>query len=623
MFNRRVNVLGSTKLLTNQTNFNGIDVQTMRVSSGSRLVFYLDITQIVGSLIFSITNAATEEQTFLEIHESTYTAITQVRIPVTELQRLVTISITCTNATYSLSVSAADNSTSEEAEDLLQQIVNNQNGQNVTVINGPGSSAVNIQDGGNSITVDAIDLDIRDLVFATDKVDVSGSTIALDATTLAALEDINVTVTSIGEVEIKNDAGNPVPIDDAGGSLTVDAIDLDIRNLTFFDDKVDASGTTLGSNSGVDIGDVTINNGSGAGAVNIQDGGNSITVDVDGVYDIINNADPDNVGLIAHSRNASPADAHQTERLTSVTSGTVKALDVSLHDENGVPYSSSNNLNVINPSIGTNDAIAVSESTLIAGRYESGTMIPVLVDEEGRIITSAITGFGADFSFGDFLTTTTGQFSVRRTTYTEQTTNAQRSILSTSASDTSAGTGARTVVITYYDSTGTGPFTETITLNGITAVNTTNTNICFIEKIQVSTIGSNNSNVGIISLKAATGGGGITIGTIGVGHNQTFWAHHYVPIGKICNITGVSVGNDSTVVGNGALFVLKSIPIGISNAVESQISDFITLYGQSSSIYRNYASPIKVAGPARIAAYVSPNNTVDQTQRLAFDFFQP
>lgn len=40
------------------------------------------------------------------------------------------------------------------------------------------------------------------------------------------------------------------------------------------------SGTwVLGANSGVDIGDITINNGSGVNAVNIQDGGNSITVD--------------------------------------------------------------------------------------------------------------------------------------------------------------------------------------------------------------------------------------------------------------------------------------------------------------------------------------------------------
>lgn len=37
--------------------------------------------------------------------------------------------------------------------------------------------------------------------------------------------------------------------------------------------------TVSAANSGVDIGDVTVNNASGAAAVNIQDGGNTITVD--------------------------------------------------------------------------------------------------------------------------------------------------------------------------------------------------------------------------------------------------------------------------------------------------------------------------------------------------------
>lgn len=45
---------------------------------------------------------------------------------------------------------------------------------------------------------------------------------------------------------------------------------------------IDSSGNVAvkaAANSGVDIGDVTINNASGASAVNIQDGGNSLTVD--------------------------------------------------------------------------------------------------------------------------------------------------------------------------------------------------------------------------------------------------------------------------------------------------------------------------------------------------------
>lgn len=62
-------------------------------------------------------------------------------------------------------------------------------------------------------------------------------------------------------------------------SIEVTGTDFDIRDLTFATDSVDVSGSTLGANDGVDIGDVTVNNAGGAAAVNIQDGGNSITVD--------------------------------------------------------------------------------------------------------------------------------------------------------------------------------------------------------------------------------------------------------------------------------------------------------------------------------------------------------
>lgn len=47
---------------------------------------------------------------------------------------------------------------------------------------------------GASTAVTATDLDIRNLVFATDKVDASGSTVALDAPTLAALETITAII---------------------------------------------------------------------------------------------------------------------------------------------------------------------------------------------------------------------------------------------------------------------------------------------------------------------------------------------------------------------------------------------------------------------------------------------
>lgn len=75
-----------------------------------------------------------------------------------------------------------------------------------------------------------------------------------------------------------------VPVSDNGGSLTVDG-SLSVSNFPAVQPvsgqlEVTKAGLwTLDSNSGVDIGDVTINNAAGASAVNIQDGGNSITVD--------------------------------------------------------------------------------------------------------------------------------------------------------------------------------------------------------------------------------------------------------------------------------------------------------------------------------------------------------
>lgn len=183
-----------------------------------------------------------------------------------------------------------------------------------------------------STTVTATDLDIRDLSSATDSVTVAQATgtnlhtvvdsgaitetnsaaILADTTNIeTAVQLIDDTVATLGTTTyseattkgliagaVRRDADTSAVNTDnevapllvnaigalkvevfSGETLPVSATDLDIRNLVFATDKVDASGTTLGANSGVDIGDVTINNSTGASAVNVQDGGNSLTVD--------------------------------------------------------------------------------------------------------------------------------------------------------------------------------------------------------------------------------------------------------------------------------------------------------------------------------------------------------
>lgn len=95
-----------------------------------------------------------------------------------------------------------------------------------TDVGGKKSLDVNV---ANSVTVTATDLDIRNLAFATDKVDASGSVVALDAPTLAALENITVSATdfdirnldySQDNVAIKGSTGNQLVVN-ADGSINV------------------------------------------------------------------------------------------------------------------------------------------------------------------------------------------------------------------------------------------------------------------------------------------------------------------------------------------------------------------------------------------------------------------
>lgn len=67
----------------------------------------------------------------------------------------------------------------------------------------------------------------------------------------------------------------------------------------------------------------------------------------DGVYNLTSNTKPGNVGIIAHTRSATPGDSTQNKRVTSITGAANReALDVAITDEDGNPYTTSNPLPV-------------------------------------------------------------------------------------------------------------------------------------------------------------------------------------------------------------------------------------------------------------------------------------
>lgn len=221
--------------------------------------------------------------------------------------------------------------------------------------------------------------------------------------------------------------------------------------------------------------------------------------------------------------------------------------------------------------------------------------------------------------FGTVTTTATTNVPLRASTYNEPAANAQRSISSANANDTAAGTGARQVRITYYTATFTGPFTEDVALNGVAAVNTVATNICYIESIVVISVGSGGQNAGILTLFNATAGGGGTLATVNAGDNQTLWAQHYVATGKRCSVTLIAGHNNNA--SNGTLMTLRNKPLG-GTAPDIQISDFIRAgSGSGGQVSRLYTVPLIVLGPARLLLYGAPEGTPNIISRGSFDYY--
>ena len=127
----------------------------------------------------------------------------------------------------------------------------------------------------------------------------------------------------------------------------------------------------------------------------------------------------------------------------------------------------------------------------------------------------------------------------------------QMQIVSTSASDNSAGVGAQQVKITYLKTDFTLN-TEFILTNGVTPVNTVNTDIFRIEKFEVSRTGSNLIGIGNISLQSI--GGATTFERIDAGTNINRTCIHFVPKGFKSTLFSITKGASTAA---GVIFIVE------------------------------------------------------------------
>ena len=171
----------------------------------------------------------------------------------------------------------------------------------------------------------------------------------------------------------------------------------------------------------------------------------------------------------------------------------------------------------------------------------------------------------------------------------------QMTVSSADANDTSAGTGARTVLITGLDANY-AVITETVTMNGQTAVTTTNS-FLRINSMLVATAGTGLANAGIIYI----GSGVVTAGVpatvynvIAAGFNNTTSSQYTIPAGYTGYLTVARIGLAQDA--GTTLITARTRFVGTSGIATT--GPFIVTNNNTSTI--NFPYPIAIPEKTRI-----------------------
>ena len=154
-------------------------------------------------------------------------------------------------------------------------------------------------------------------------------------------------------------------------------------------------------------------------------------------------------------------------------------------------------------------------------------------------------------------------------------------VSSSSTDDAAAGTGARTVIINGLDGDH-NEVSETVTLNGQTAVTTTKT-YTHINSMTVATVGSGGKNAGIIYIGSGTVTTGVPANIFNLvytGFNASTSAHYTIPAGYtgyIVNgaISSGQTGGSNAIVGKLIFIDANEIPrVGAVNSLNNGIANY-------------------------------------------------
>lgn len=193
-------------------------------------------------------------------------------------------------------------------------------------------------------------------------------------------------------------------------------------------------------------------------------------------------------------------------------------------------------------------------------------------------------------------------------------TGVQMSFVSTSAQDSAAGTGARTIHVHYLDA-NLIPQTEIVTLTGLTPVLSVATNIRFIECIHILTAGSGKSFAGTLTVS----NGGITYSQVEIGARRCASSARMVPAGKKLFVAGANGGSVSGTAAAGAQIKISSTWFeDVDLTSELIFMPFGSIGLQDTTVAYTFPIP---AGPFPAGTIVAMEVTVDKAATLTGDWF--
>jgi hypothetical protein len=166
----------------------------------------------------------------------------------------------------------------------------------------------------------------------------------------------------------------------------------------------------------------------------------------------------------------------------------------------------------------------------------------------------------------------------------------QMQLQSTSGNDDGAplGTGVQTVTIYYLDNAY-AEHEETVTLNGVGAVNTAASNFYRIQNFTASAVGTGGKAAGTITLKDT--GAAVTYGQIAIGYTEARNSTWTVPAGQTLYITSVTYSLYNA--NKGARFTFRATYDHIADALRDFFLPHMEVGMTNGTLHRPLEMPIK------------------------------